>query len=204
MRGNAAARIGRYCEWGLVCVTEGATMRRLGWGIGILMLGGGFVGCGGSAATVPSQAAPVVATVAPTAAAMATKVGPSLDPSVALAGFKAAGIPIGDVTVYTATSDPNALLGRPGQYMAKLNFLDTRLSRQTPGSIEVEDGGSVEVFGSPADAKARYDYVQAVTKGNPLITEYDELQGVVLLRLSHRLTPDQAIAYQRVLTAVVP
>lgn len=103
--------------------------------------------------------------------------------------FKAAGLPIGEVTVYTAESDPNHLLGRPNQYTAKVSWKDTRAG---------DDGGTVEVFANDADRKARQDYVAAVTKTASVFAEYAYANGPALLRIAGRLTPDQAAEYQKI------
>ncbi|WP_234314261.1 MULTISPECIES: hypothetical protein [unclassified Streptomyces] len=100
----------------------------------------------------------------------------------------------------TAENDPNHFLGRPHQYTSKITFTDRRIpTDQTEGNEpgDVELGGSVEVFSNPADAKARHDYIRAVTKGVPALTEYDYLHGVTLIRVSRLLTPAQAAEYEK-------
>jgi len=52
--------------------------------------------------------------------------------------------------VYTAATDRNHLLGRPGGYTSKASFADSRIAPAavqgfTPGDVEL--GGSVEMFG---------------------------------------------------------
>ena len=63
--------------------------------------------------------------------------------------LQAAGLTIGKVIVYTEETDPNDLLGRPGQYTSKAAFTDTRVDESdlvaTP-KWDVARGGSVEVF----------------------------------------------------------
>ncbi|MFE5757542.1 hypothetical protein ACFQ7M_19395 [Streptomyces massasporeus] len=61
---------------------------------------------------------------------------------------------------------------------------------------DVSRGGAVEAFDSAADAKARADYIESVTKGMPALTEYRYLSGPVLVRVSRHLTPDQAAEYE--------
>lgn len=100
-----------------------------------------------------------------------------------------------DYEVYTPETDPNELLGRPAQYIGKINFRDSRL---TPNftDFEVSDGGSIEVFDRESQAQARHDYIAALGEASSLFAEYLYLEGTVLLRLSSRLTPDQAMAYE--------
>ena len=99
----------------------------------------------------------------------------------------------------TAANDGNHLLGRPNQYTSKVDFTDSRIKAadvadSSKGSVDL--GGAVEVFSSPADAKARAAYIQAVTKSMPALAEYDYVHGTVLVRVSHYLTPDQAGQYK--------
>lgn len=114
--------------------------------------------------------------------------------------LKTAGMPIGKFKVYNERNDGNHLLGRPGQYTSKVNFRDKRVPAS--GDFDVTGGGAVEVFASKADAKRRYDYVSAIAK-SPLFSEYDYLEGKVLLRLSHILTPTQAKRYEASLRRLV-
>lgn len=41
--------------------------------------------------------------------------------------LKAQGVPISKVETYTEENDPNKLQGRPGQYVGKANFRDSRV-----------------------------------------------------------------------------
>ncbi|MFE2142173.1 hypothetical protein ACFXA3_10540 [Streptomyces sp. NPDC059456] len=100
----------------------------------------------------------------------------------------------------TAENDPNHFLGRPHQYSSKVTFTDGRIpADQTEGHQpgDVELGGSIEVFPNAADAQARHDYIQTVTKGMPALTEYDYLHGQTLVRVSRLLTPAQAADYEK-------
>ena len=116
--------------------------------------------------------------------------------------FQANGLPVGKFQVYNASTDPNKLLGRPGLYTSKSNFIDTRIkasSFASPGEIDTDQGGSVEVFASEEDAKKRADYVRSITRGSALFAEYRYLRDRVFLRVSKELTPKQANAYNRLM-----
>ncbi|CAM5480642.1 MULTISPECIES: hypothetical protein [Streptomyces] len=105
-------------------------------------------------------------------------------------------------TVVTAENDPNKLLGRPGQYTSKVTFTDSRIAAADVEGLDKDDslrGGAVEVFGSAGDAKARADYIESVTKSMPALAEYHYLDGPVLVRVSHYLTPQQATEYRSAL-----
>ena len=121
-----------------------------------------------------------------------------------LQGFKERGLPIGESEVFTAESDPEALLGRPDLYASKATFRDERLPplgpRRAPGT---PDGGTIEVFPSAeaAAARAAVDPLPRVANALP---EQTVRQGPVLLRLSGRLTSEQAADYEAALAAIVP
>ena len=120
-------------------------------------------------------------------------------PKQAITKLRAAGLPIGAYRIYTASNDPNDLLGRPGQYVGKANFQDRRVPASARlGKFDTSAGGSIEVFASTEDAKRRYRYVRAVTQGMAgAYVEYDYLEGRGFLRLSAHLTPRQVRSYER-------
>jgi hypothetical protein len=146
------------------------TMRRLMGGLLLTVL----AGCGGAAGAPPS-------------------------PKSVIADLKASGLPIEKVDNYTASSDPNKLLGRPDQYVGKANFTDRRLESDGQASIDTTEGGSVEVFESEDAAEKREEYVKAVTGSASLLAEYSYREGRVFLRLGSDLTPDQAKKYEAAL-----
>lgn len=99
----------------------------------------------------------------------------------------------------TAENDPNHLLGRPSQYTSKITFSDSRISADDVSGTDkgdVDRGGAIESFATAPDAKARAEYIQAVTKSMPALSEYDYVQGTTLVRVSHYLTPKQAGEYK--------
>lgn len=106
--------------------------------------------------------------------------------------------------VFTADTDPNKILGRPGGYTSKQSFSDTRIPADNvigakPGAVEY--GGSVEVFDSEQAAGKRKAYVDSFS-GIQLAVEYSWVSGPVLLRVSRQLTPTQASEYQKALDAI--
>lgn len=109
----------------------------------------------------------------------------------AVKAFQAAGLPIVDVVVYTAETDPNKLLGRPHQYIAKVSWKDTRLTTPSVAS----PGGSIEVFANTEDLQARKQYVESFSA---IFPEYSYVNGLMLFHLSSDLTPDQAKVYEDV------
>lgn len=114
-----------------------------------------------------------------------------------LDAFKAAGLPLQDVNVYTAESDLNSLLGRPGQYTGKANWNDGRHPADDP-----DGANTVEVFPDEAAMTKRRHYIISVTGGNPMLLQYIHAHKNALVRLDKQITPDQAAEYKRVLESL--
>ncbi|TDD88369.1 hypothetical protein [Actinomadura rubrisoli] len=156
-----------------------------------------LAGCGsGDGEAAASGAAPPSASV--------SKASRPLTARQVMAALKAAGAPIGKVTVYTAENDPNGKLGRPGQYTSKAASVDRRVPASKvvgaePGAVDF--GCGVEVFPDEASARARSEFIQQAQKSLQGMagSEYDYLRGGVLLRVTGHLTPRQAAVYQRAL-----
>lgn len=110
------------------------------------------------------------------------------------------GLPIENIIVYTSESDPNELLGRPGQYTSKVNFADNRVEQWDE---EDPTGGSVEVFENAKDAQARYTYVEEVNSVMSALNQYLYLSDNILLRVDHELTPEQAEEYRQSFEALI-
>jgi hypothetical protein len=163
--------------------------------------------CGAAAA--PPAAPPGTASASAAASSSApTSAAPALAAltarQVAIA-LKAKGLPIRITAVYTAATDPNHLLGRPGGYASKIMFADPRSegTQDASGGPDVTEGGSIEVYATHADAVRRAVYIETITQAAPLLgTEYDYVSGGVLLRVSGNLTPTQAGQYEQALQAV--
>jgi hypothetical protein len=105
--------------------------------------------------------------------------------------FKESGIPIGKIIEYTDETDPNKLLGRPNQYIGKINWADTRIKQP----ISDVAGGTIETFQNNSDCEKRKKYVEQVSSGNPLILQYMFQNNNMLLRLEKDLTPKQVAEY---------
>lgn len=120
-----------------------------------------------------------------------------------MAAAKAIGLPIAEMMVFTAESDPDKLLGRPNQYTARAAWHDSRLpvAAGHPPGTDVQDGGDLELFATADDIRARQRALSGAAA-----TEYDYAseKGLVLLRLSRQLTPEQAAQYAQALKLVLP
>jgi serine/threonine-protein kinase len=124
-------------------------------------------------------------------------------PAAALAGMLAsAGLRMSSVTVFTAATDPNHLLGREGGYISKVEWVDPAAVSAGAGRPTSDDrfdtsfGGSIEVYPSSAGAQARDRYLKVIAKADPALADgYDYVAGTAILRLSGYLTPAQARRY---------
>jgi len=61
---------------------------------------------------------------------------------------------------------------------------------------------TVEVFASTEDLENRRKYVESVTKTMSPLAEYQYVHKNTLLRLNHKLTPQQAAEYEKVLKSL--
>src|SRR4051812_30618240 len=77
---------------------------------------------------------------------------PSLSGSQLAEALTSSGLPSQDVVIYTEETDKNHLLGRPGQYVAKINWTDPRY----PDQIE---GATIEAFANAAEMNRRAEYL---------------------------------------------
>ena len=151
--------------------------------------------CGGPTAN-PSSAtgtAASAATVAPTRTPNPPPTPPPTprfdDQALAVA---VNGSPFGitDVVIYTAETDKNKLLGRPGQYVGKVSWNDPRVASR---SYEA----TIELFADKASMDARFTYIDAIIKSSPLLLQYMYRNDgrLAILRVPKDLTPTQAQAY---------
>ncbi|MFN8523209.1 MAG: hypothetical protein U0821_08910 [Chloroflexota bacterium] len=113
--------------------------------------------------------------------------------------FHAGGLPVTEVVVLTADTDPNKLLGRPGGYLEKVSWRDTRVKVKYGDIVSLSDGGSIEVFGDADGAARRRAYIEALSTAAPIFGHYAFQHGKVVLHVSKDLTPDQAAQYRAVL-----
>jgi hypothetical protein len=130
---------------------------------------------------------------------------------------------ISDAKVYNEENDPSELLGRPGGYIGKVDFIDSQVEekflndlysqdekiielvkKEMREDFKVEYGGSIELFDTEEDAKKRYEYVTTTAKeSGGALTEYGYLQKNIYLRLSKSLTPTKAKEYEQILIEFV-
>lgn len=119
---------------------------------------------------------------------------------IVVAAMRDAKLPIVDINSVSEVTDDNHLLGRPGQYTSKLFFYDAR----HPKAEGTEGENTIEVFANPLDAKRRHDYIDQITSGVGMLTQYQILHGPVLMRLDKVLLPAEAKAYEKAMKAAFP
>ncbi len=151
----------------------------------------------------PTMALIATSTPAPVATETSSVSAANVMIQTIIATLKAANLPIAETVIYTAETDPNKLLGRPNQYVAKANWHDSRLpTPEDPNQPDVSDGGGIEIFMDNEGAKRRADYIQELGKSMPFLVEYDYVRGPILLRVSGKLTPAQAEEYKKALDSI--
>lgn len=108
------------------------------------------------------------------------------------------GLPLENMLVYTAETDPNEMLGRPNGYISKVDIADTRIEQ-----ISSPTGISIEVFKTPEDAEARKRYIDSIGEIFQFLSEYSYINDSVLLRVTKSLTPEQAEEYEKALNEII-
>jgi hypothetical protein len=123
------------------------------------------------------------------------------------AKLSAAGLPVTGLIVYNASTDPNSLLGRPGEYTSKVAWVDTGIpssDRNPSDAGGIENGGGIEVFPTASEARTRAAYLYTIDHADPALgVEYDYLAAGVLLRLSQYLIPAEAAKWGGALGATL-
>lgn len=74
---------------------------------------------------------------------------------------------IDNAITYNENNDPNKLLGRPGQYIEKVNFADLRLYQSDKNNPA---GGSIEIFENEKDCQNRVDYLKKSVRNRLLLS----------------------------------
>lgn len=109
--------------------------------------------------------------------------------------IKQANIPIVDVYSYDEKTDPNGLLGRPGQYIEKLMWQDARV-------LEKVCEATVEIFINKKDLEIRKNYLKRVWDFMPITRQYIYEYKNALIRVDFELLPSDAKSYEILFTTV--
>ncbi len=107
---------------------------------------------------------------------------------------------IGEYIVYDETTDPNELLGRPGQYTSKCDFAITTIET---GDESNPFCATVEVFENENDAKSRYDYISGIYESMPMLQEYMYMNANVILRMDFDVLPSEEKIYEELVESYI-
>ena len=143
----------------------------------------------------------VMAAFSFTSACFAQTYTPATPAEVAAYSLGGSGLPVEAMVIYTADTDPNHLLGRPGQYTGKVSWHDIRAGDLVDG---ITPESTIETFDSLTDLQRRATYMNAIINASPLFGQYmfEDDAHLALLRVPFALTADQAADYQAWLAAL--
>lgn len=100
-----------------------------------------------------------------------------------------------ETKVYTEDNDPNKDLGKKGKYQSGMAFIDSRTEfekdSEEPERWGTDAGGSVEVYASVDEAKARYDELAAYQGQSFLDPGALKIKDNVVIRASTHLSKTQ-------------
>ena len=116
--------------------------------------------------------------------------------------IKAANSNVGEIEAFDESTDPNGNLGRPGEYISKADFEDTRLEQY--GEYLV--GGTIETFENESDCNNRYEYLKTLqdsSLGMLALDQYMYKYDKAIFRIEYDLTPDQAEEYHEQIDAIM-
>jgi serine/threonine-protein kinase len=116
--------------------------------------------------------------------------------------IKAAIPEITQLVALTEATDDNNLLGRPNGYIAAVVLIDPRSKGFCePARPGADCGATVEQWPDQAAAQARSDYLQTMQAAAPILgSEWNTVNGKLLLRVSGALTPSTAKNYEKAFT----
>lgn len=103
------------------------------------------------------------------------------------------GFPISNIISYNKKNDVNNLMGKPGQYIGKVNFADNRIEQYDPTDPL---GGSIEVFRNHRDAVKRQKYINTIGDAAPILSESNYVHKNYLLRIDRSLSRDEFNEYK--------
>ena len=106
-------------------------------------------------------------------------------------------LPVGETIIYDEETCPNNLLGRPGQYIGKADWEDTRVE-QFGDSLT---GGTIEIFEDEATLVKRKEYLEPFLE-EAMFLQYMFIHKNVIVRVDKELTPSQAEEYKDALESL--
>jgi hypothetical protein len=97
-------------------------------------------------------------------------------------------------------NDANKLLGRPHGYEAAIVLVDSRAQCPSDGP-GVDCGATIEQWPNAEAPQRRADYIQAIGKSLPTMSEWTTVKGNLLLRVTGTLKPSASEVYKAAFTA---
>lgn len=112
-----------------------------------------------------------------------------------ISSFEEANLPVIDVVSYTSKSDLNELLGRPGEYIQKTNFNDSRFC-----DVGTEPVISIELFENKKDLEKRKNHLNSIMESSNFsaLKYYMYDKDLILFRIPYDATPEEAKEYETV------
>lgn len=100
--------------------------------------------------------------------------------------------------VITEDNDANDIIGRVNGYVAATVLVDSRITKGCDiGKPGIACGAGIEQWPDEAAAQQRANYIKTLLSSAPVLgTEYQTVRGNLLLRVSGKLKPSAADAYQ--------
>ena len=95
--------------------------------------------------------------------------------------IKAINSNVGGIEAFDESTDPNGNLGRPGEYISKADFEDTRLEQY--GEYLV--GGTIETFENESDCNNRYKYLKTLQDSSLGIPQSNRYHYGAVSRYQH-------------------
>lgn len=115
----------------------------------------------------------------------------------AAAKIKAAVPEVTSLIAITEDNDSNNMIGRVNGYVAATVLVDSRTEECDTAKPGIICGAGVEQWPDEAAAQKRADYIKTMLSSAPILgTEYQTVKGNLLLRVSGKLKPSAAQAYQ--------
>jgi len=105
--------------------------------------------------------------------------------------FIDAGLPLLNVFEYDESTCPNGLLGRPNQYIERIDWDDSRY-------VEENESASIEVFNSHQDMLRRKEQIESVWEVIPMLRQPLYYNDNMLLRLPSSFSPSTVDEYESI------
>ena len=104
--------------------------------------------------------------------------------------------------VFDENTDPNGSLGRPGKYIGKCDFADSRIEWNSFLEDDLKMGGTAEFFSTKKECSARYAYLKPFVDSG-FLKEYMYKYSNVIIRVDQKITPTDAAVYKAIFDSLI-